>query len=86
VSPDTDQLTVENLVLAAVSSQLSIGREQIDMDLPMLVLPGMESLKLLSIIAEIEDSCDVIVSDDALVEVESTRDLIVYVMKNRNRA
>lgn len=86
MSPDTDQLTVENLVLAAVSSQLSIGREQIDMDLPMLVLPGMESLKLLSIIAEIEDSCDVIVSDDALVEVESTRDLIVYVMKNRNRA
>lgn len=75
------QETVASTVVGAVATQLRTTPDQVDLDSPMLALQGMESIMLLRAVAEIEDALDVIIADDALAEVVTTRDLITYVTK-----
>lgn len=79
------QETVASTVVGAVATQLRTTPDQVDLDSPMLALQGMESIMLLRAVAEIEDALDVIIADDALAEVVTTRDLITYVTKLTNK-
>ena len=75
------QETVAATVVAAVAAQLRATPDEVDLDLPMLALHGMESLMLLRAVAEIEDVLSVTIADDALAEVVTTRDLVTYVTR-----
>jgi acyl carrier protein len=70
---------VEDIVVVALAAQLDSDRDDIDLDIPMLAIPGMESIMLLRAIAEIEDVSGVLIPDDALVETVTVRDLVTLV-------
>jgi acyl carrier protein len=77
--------TTEDIVVVAIAAQLDSDRDDIDLDIPMLALPGMESILLLRAIAEIEDVSGVLIPDDALVETVTVRDLVALVTELQER-
>ncbi|WP_371649214.1 MULTISPECIES: acyl carrier protein [unclassified Streptomyces] len=68
----TDSLAV---VAAAIAGEVEIATAELDLDCPIRSIPGLESVKLLRAIAEIERVRSVAIPDDFLFEAETAREL-----------
>jgi acyl carrier protein len=67
------------LVIRALATQVELRPEEIDPDAPLGAIPGIESVKVLRAIVEIEDACEIIVPDDFLFEAATVADLAAFV-------
>jgi acyl carrier protein len=67
------------VVVRALATQAGVEPAVIDTDKPLSAVPGIESVKALRAITEIEDECDVVIPDDFLFETASVRELAQFV-------
>ncbi|MER5540005.1 acyl carrier protein [Streptomyces mirabilis] len=67
------------VVVRALATQAGVEPAAIDTDKPLSAVPGIESVKALRAITEIEDECDVVIPDDFLFETASVRELAQFV-------
>jgi acyl carrier protein len=67
------------LIQAVVARNIGTTPEAVAPDLPLSAVPGIESVKALRAITEIEDACHVVIPDDFLFETATVRDLAVFV-------
>lgn len=67
------------VVVRALATQAGVEPAAIDTDKPLSAVPGIESVKALRAITEIEDECDVVIPDDFLFETASVRELAEFV-------
>ncbi|MFC0843800.1 acyl carrier protein [Streptomyces noboritoensis] len=72
----TVRLDVAASVHAALMAELGIDADAVAGDGELLLLPGMESVKLLRIVSVLEEEHGVSLDDDALFSVETVDDLI----------
>ncbi|MFF3405297.1 acyl carrier protein [Streptomyces sp. NPDC002742] len=72
----TDTLAI---VVRALATQAGVDSAAIDADKPLSAVPGIESVKALRAITEIEDECEVVIPDDFLFETASVRELAEFV-------
>jgi acyl carrier protein len=72
----TDTLDV---VVRALATQAGTDTAAIDTDKPLSAVPGIESVKALRAITEIEDECGIVIPDDFLFETASVRELAEFV-------
>ncbi|QKW07763.1 acyl carrier protein [Streptomyces sp. NA04227] len=70
-----------DIVVGALATQASVATSSIDPDKPLSAVPGIESVKALRAITEIEDECDVVIPDDFLFESATVRELADFVAK-----
>jgi acyl carrier protein len=66
-------------VLRALATQAGLHPDQIALTDTLWAIPGMESVKVLRAVAEIETTCRVTVPDDFLFETATVADLIELV-------
>lgn len=67
------------IVVRALAAQSGVGADSIDTAKPLSAVPGIESVKALRAITEIEDECDVVIPDDFLFETATVRELAAFV-------
>lgn len=70
-----------DIVVRALAAQASVAASSIDPDKPLSAVPGIESVKALRAITEIEDEYDVVIPDDFLFESATVRELAEFVAK-----
>jgi acyl carrier protein len=70
-----------DIVVRALAGQAGVAEGSIDPDKPISAVPGIESVKALRAITEIEDECDVVIPDDFLFESATVRELADFVAK-----
>ncbi|MFI9803980.1 acyl carrier protein [Streptomyces sp. NPDC052301] len=68
-----------DIVVRALATQAGVAERSIDPDKPLSAVPGIESVKALRAITEIEDDCDVVIPDDFLFESATVRELADFV-------
>jgi acyl carrier protein len=68
-----------DIVVRALATQAGVAESSIDPDKPLSAVPGIESVKALRAITEIEDECDVVIPDDFLFESATVRELAGFV-------
>ncbi|SDW77964.1 Acyl carrier protein [Amycolatopsis xylanica] len=66
------------VVRRALSEQAGASPESIDLDKPLSAIPGIESVKALRAITQIEDEFDVVIPDDFLFESATVREFAAY--------
>jgi acyl carrier protein len=69
------------IVVRALAAQAQVAESSIDPDKPLSAVPGIESVKALRAITDIEDECDVVIPDDFLFESATVRELADFVAK-----
>ncbi|MFI5797409.1 acyl carrier protein [Streptomyces sp. NPDC051677] len=74
-----DDAKTLDIVVRALAAQGSVAPTGIDVDKPLSAVPGIESVKALRAITEIEDECDVVIPDDFLFETATVRELAAFV-------
>nr|WP_237538593.1 MULTISPECIES: acyl carrier protein [unclassified Streptomyces] len=62
-----------------MAGQAGVAEGSIDPGKPISAVPGIESVKALRAITEIEDECDVVIPDDFLFESATVRELADFV-------
>jgi len=78
VQPATDGQVLD-VVVRALATHSGLAAAGIDPDKPLSAVPGMESVKALRAITEIEDELNVAIPDDFLFETATVRELASYV-------
>ncbi|MCY0932177.1 acyl carrier protein [Streptomyces sp. H27-H1] len=68
-----------DIVVRALAAQANVPATGIDTDKPLSAVPGIESVKALRAITDIEDECDVVIPDDFLFETATVRELADFV-------
>ncbi|MCX4695806.1 acyl carrier protein [Streptomyces sp. NBC_01408] len=68
-----------DIVVRALAAQANVPATGIDTDKPLSAVPGIESVKALRAITDIEDECDVVIPDDFLFETATVRELAEFV-------
>ncbi|MER6419403.1 acyl carrier protein [Streptomyces sp. NPDC001137] len=68
-----------DIVVRALAVQAGVAESSVDPDKPLSAVPGIESVKALRAITEIEDECDVVIPDDFLFESATVRELADFV-------
>ncbi|GGW80476.1 hypothetical protein GCM10010503_67350 [Streptomyces lucensis JCM 4490] len=68
-----------DIVVRALATQAGVAEPTVDPDKPLSAVPGIESVKALRAITEIEDECDVVIPDDFLFESATVRELADFV-------
>ncbi|GHI86203.1 acyl carrier protein [Streptomyces xanthophaeus] len=68
-----------DIVVRALAAQAGVPANGIDTDKPLSAVPGIESVKALRAITDIEDECDVVIPDDFLFETATVRELADFV-------
>lgn len=76
MSEVVSQDVVERAVLEALATAVKLDPEEIDVDAPLMAIPGIDSVLMLGALVEIEERCDVAVPDDVLFRANNTRQLI----------
>ncbi|MFI6898674.1 acyl carrier protein [Streptomyces sp. NPDC050256] len=71
--------TTLDIVVQALAGQAGVTVSSVDPDKPMAAVPGIESVKALRAITEIEDECEVVIPDDFLFETATVRELADFV-------
>lgn len=66
---------VEDAVLVALAARLEVDRGDIDLDLPLHLLPRIESVRMLNVVVDLENSLGVAIPDDVPFEAATARDL-----------
>ncbi|MDH6134184.1 acyl carrier protein [Kitasatospora sp. MAA4] len=67
------------VVRTALAGHSGVPVEAIDPAKPLSAVPGIESVKALRAITEIEDECDVVIPDDFLFETATVAELAGFV-------
>ncbi|MFE4974518.1 acyl carrier protein [Kitasatospora sp. NPDC056651] len=67
------------VVRGALATQSGVPVEAIDPAKPLAAVPGIESVKALRAITEIEDECEVVIPDDFLFETATVAELAGFV-------
>ncbi|KUJ69008.1 hypothetical protein ACZ90_14240 [Streptomyces albus subsp. albus] len=67
------------VVVDALAAQAGVAAEAIDTGKPLSAIPGIESVKALRAITEIEDACGVVIPDDFLFETATVAELAAFV-------
>lgn len=75
---DNDITVSLEVILRALSEQAGVHSDRIDLDKPMSAIPGIESVKALRAITQIEDECDVVIPDDFLFESATVREFAEF--------
>jgi acyl carrier protein len=70
---------VLGVVVAAIACHADTTAAAIEVDKPLSAVPGIESVKALRAITEIEDDLDVVIPDDFLFETATVRELAGFV-------
>ncbi|AEH10216.1 MULTISPECIES: acyl carrier protein [Protofrankia] len=73
--------TVEDAVATALANRLQMDKADIDLDLPMHLLPRIESVVILSVVVDLEDVLGVAIPDDVPFEAVTARDLAALVQE-----
>ncbi|WP_250285208.1 MULTISPECIES: acyl carrier protein [unclassified Frankia] len=73
--------TVEDAVATALANRLQMDKADIDLDLPMHLLPRIESVVILSVVVDLEDVLGVTIPDDVPFEAVTARDLAALVQE-----
>lgn len=68
-----------DIVVRALAVQAGVAESSVDPGKPLSAVPGIESVKALRAITEIEDECDVVIPDDFLFESATVRELADFV-------
>lgn len=68
-----------DIVVHALAAQANVPAATIDAGKPLSAVPGIESVKALRAITDIEDECDVVIPDDFLFETATVRELAEFV-------
>lgn len=76
--PTTDGQVLD-VVIRALADHSGGSTTGIDADKPLSAIPGIESVKALRAITQIEDSLDVVIPDDFLFETATVRELAAFV-------
>lgn len=76
MSEVVSQNGVEQAVVEALAAAVQLEPAQIDVDVPLMAVPGIDSVLLLAALMDIEDRCGVAVPDDVLFRANNTRELI----------
>ena len=63
------------IVIDALAGQIGISAELIDSDQPLSAIPDVESIHVLRAIADVEQTCSVVIPDDFLFESSTVRAL-----------
>jgi acyl carrier protein len=79
-------MTVLDTVIHAVAAELQAPGGDIDPDLPLTTLQGVDSVLLLRVVMAIEQELSVAIPDDVLFEALSARELAELVTGLRNGA
>ncbi|MFB7470637.1 acyl carrier protein [Kitasatospora sp. NPDC056184] len=75
----TDTQRVLDVVRTALATHSGVPVEQIDPAQPLSAVPGIESVKALRAITQIEDECEVVIPDDFLFETATVAELAGFV-------
>jgi acyl carrier protein len=75
MSQSARAVDVLGIVISALARQIGIEPGRIDADRPLAAVPGIESVHVLRALADVEDSCSVLVPDDFLFESATVREL-----------
>jgi acyl carrier protein len=67
--------TVEDAVATALANRMQMDKADIDLDLPMHLLPKIESVVILSVVVDLENALGVAIPDDIPFEAVTARDL-----------
>ncbi|HEV7898801.1 MAG TPA: acyl carrier protein [Planosporangium sp.] len=67
--------TVQTTVVEALAANARLAPADIDPDVPMAALPGMDSIQLLRAVADLEEACDLAIPDDVLFQAKTAREL-----------
>jgi acyl carrier protein len=67
------------LVIQALATQVELRPDEIDPGTALGAIPGIESVKVLRAIVEIEEACAIVVPDDFLFETATVADLAAFV-------
>jgi acyl carrier protein len=67
--------TIEDAVSTALANRLQMNKNDIDLDLPMHLLPNIESVVMLSVMVDLENALGVLIPDDVPFEAVTARDL-----------
>jgi len=78
VQPTTDGHVLD-VVVRALATHSGGTTAAVDADKPLSAIPGIESVKALRAITEIEDELNVVIPDDFLFETATVRELAVFV-------
>ena len=73
--------TVEDAVATALANRLQMDKADIDLDLPMHLLPKIESVVILSVVVDLENALGVVIPDDIPFAAVTARDLAKLVME-----
>ncbi|MFF2352695.1 acyl carrier protein [Kitasatospora sp. NPDC058115] len=76
-----DTIRVLGVVRAALATHSGVPVDMIDPARPLSAVPGIESVKALRAITEIEDECEVVIPDDFLFETATVAELSEFVAK-----
>ena len=71
--------SVEDAVVMALATRLEVDRRDIDLDLPMHLLPKIESVRMLNVVVDLENSLGVAIPDDVPFEAATARDLATLI-------
>ncbi|HET6636777.1 MAG TPA: acyl carrier protein [Streptomyces sp.] len=74
---NTDQILP--VIVKALAAQAGVPADGVDTDKPLSAVPGMESVKALRAVTEIEDECGVVIPDDFLFETATVREFAEFV-------
>jgi acyl carrier protein len=75
----TDEAGCLALIQEVIARNIGATPDVVAPDLALSAVPGIESVKALRAITEIEDACHVVIPDDFLFETATVRDLAAYV-------
>ena len=67
--------TVEDAVATALANRLRMDKADIDLDLPLHLLPKIESVVILSVVVDLENALGVVIPDDIPYSAVTARDL-----------
>jgi acyl carrier protein len=70
---DAADLDVLSVVLDALAAHAGVDPQRIDVDAPLSAIHGIESVKALRAITDVEDACEVLIPDDFLYETATVR-------------
>ena len=74
------------VVLQALAEQAGVPADRIDVDDLLSAVPGIESVKALRAITQVEDALGVLIPDDFLFETATVRELAAQVATLRGSA
>lgn len=78
----SDEAAIVALVRARLAEELNVSEEQVRTDFDLQGL-GLSSISLMSLVYELEDELDIVLEDQALLEVRTIDDLLALVESRR---